>query len=445
MSAFKTCRVCPWQVTLFWLSLALMPAVLFAQNLAQTQTPSTRQPYLDLLNTSEATGDIYAPDLIEPLTVLGRLYREQGDFDQSAANLARARQILRINQGLSTLQEVFLIEELIRTEEARGDFAEVRALEQSLLTHAQIQGRDLQTFSLYQDLATKRLNLYQRYLTGERPPQIIAGCYYAKSIDLSAPQTALARILGPPLPGDRCTSGERKTVQRALLIEALAYQSLALNVLLHNDQHTSDEMLALMADIFHSSNKLNQMLGMYSDNYIGRVWRRALSKQAEDQESRVRRAQLQILFADLNLLRVQHSMRASRNDIAQLHDQYGRAYQSLVTEGVAQETLDALFTPGTPVVIPAFEANPFTSVEGMAQGDYIDAMLEIDERGRGKLLQITHQTEGVGRTDEKQFRNLVKASMFRPRMVEGKIARKTTVHIRYFVNSDDGESSGFLH
>jgi len=431
MSAFMTCRVFPWQISLLGLLLVTIPVPGLAQNLVQTQTSPSRQQYLDLLNTREEAGGVYALDLVEPLTALGSLYREQGDFEQSAASLARARQLQRISLGLSTLEEMHILEELVRTEEARGNFAEVLALEQAMLTQAQMQGGNLQTYPVFQALATKRLDLYERYRNGQRPPQIIAGCYYAKTIDLSAPQTALARILSPPQPGDHCSAGDRKTVQRALLIEALAYQGMALDVLLGNNQHTSDEMLALMAGIFHNSNKLNLMLGHYSDYFIGQVWRRALSMAAEDRESRVRRAELQILLADLNLLRVQRSMRSSRNDIVQLHEQYGQAYQSLVTEGVELETLERLFAPEIPVVIPAFETKLFISAASMEQGEYIDAMLEIDERGRGKLLQITRQTDGVSPAEQKQFRNLVRHSMFRPRMAEGTIAGKTTALVRY--------------
>lgn len=68
----------------------------------------------------------------------------------------------------------------------------------------------------------------------------------------------------------------------SLLIEALAYQGMALDVLLHNDRHTSDEMLAFMHEIFRGSNLIHRLMGEYSNSYIARLWRRALGNEAQD-------------------------------------------------------------------------------------------------------------------------------------------------------------------
>src|SRR5690606_38680429 len=138
-----------------------------------------------------------------------------------AAALERARQIVRVNYGLNSLVEAPLLRQLARSEEARGDFDAAWYLEQELLSLAERHPGDLRVVPIFRELAASRLETLDRYRAGESPPQIVLGCYYAKT---------------PPYPGERvapvyrefndnCHSGSRRVVIHSLLTEVRTYQA----------------------------------------------------------------------------------------------------------------------------------------------------------------------------------------------------------------------------
>ena len=63
----------------------------------------------------------YSIRLFEPLTSLAALYRSTDDDAFALARLERAVQILRINRGLHTFDQVPLVREIIRLERERGN------------------------------------------------------------------------------------------------------------------------------------------------------------------------------------------------------------------------------------------------------------------------------------------------------------------------------------
>src|SRR5690606_18985040 len=152
----------------------------------------------------------------------------------------------------------------------------------------------------------------------------------------------------------------------------------------------SDDMLALMQRFFRSSNQLHRVLSFGSEYVIGPVWNRVLGYEASSAAERVRRAQLQLQLADLNLLRLGRDIYF--DDYGQLYDQYRKAYQHLAAEGVDPATLDRLFAPEFPVRLPVNRAVPFVSASELQEGAWIEASFEIDERGKSRRIRITEKS-----------------------------------------------------
>lgn len=407
----------------------LVSFVLTLPGIVLGQAPATARSFLDLIQATETQAGIYDAALIEPLMSLGALYREQGSYRQSAEVLVRARELLRINHGLSTLEEVQVLDALVLTAEAQGDVVLTQEYEQALLTVAQQHIGAMDTYAVFVNLADKRMNLLNRYLAAERPPQIYAGCYYAKTIDYQALGAGQAPALVVPQTKAKCGSGDRPVVQRALLIEAIAYQGWALEALLQNGHYASDEMLALMQRFFRSSNQLHRVLSFGSEYIIGPMWNRALGFEATTAAERVRRAQLQLQLADLNLLRLGRDIYF--DDYGQLYDQYRKAYQHLAAEGVDAETLDRLFAPEFPVRLPASRAFPFFRASELQEGAWIEASFEVDERGKSRRIRITDKSEGITRAEGRDVERLIRESRFRPRLVAGSDPARTQVVVRY--------------
>lgn len=408
---------------------ALVSVLLVSPGFAQAQPTGSARPFLDLIQATEAASGIYDAALVEPLVALGALYREQGSYTQSEAVLVRARQLLRINNGLSTLEEVQVLDELVRTTEAQGDVLLTQEYEQALLNVAQQHIGALETYPVFMNLADKRMALLNRYLAAERPPQIYVGCYYAKDIDYAALGAGQVPALTIPEPDAHCTAGDRPVVQRALLIEAIAYQRWALEALLQNGRYASDETLDVMHRFFRSSNQLHRVLSFGSEYVIGPVWNRVLGFEATTAAERVRRAQLQLLLADLNLLRLGRDYYF--DDYDELYDQYSKAYQHLAAEGVDPVTLDRLFAPELPVHLPVHRPRPFAGVADVAEGPWIEASFEVDERGKSRRIRITETSEGVTRAESREVERLIRESRFRPKLVAGTEPERTQVLVRY--------------
>ena len=151
-------------------------------------------------------------DLIEPLTVLGLLYEEDEDHYLTSAAFERARQIVRVNYGFSSIEEVLLLWHLVRTEEARGSVEVAWDLEQELLKLVGRHPNDLRMVPILREIADKRTDILERYLAGEFPPQIVLGCYY--------------HFFGK----QNCHSGSRRNVISSLSMVVRRYRSDALRI-----------------------------------------------------------------------------------------------------------------------------------------------------------------------------------------------------------------------
>ena len=75
----------------------------------------------------------YSPELLAPLAALIELYRERENDALATVTIERARQVVRVNDGLHALEQVPYLEQLIRIERARGNHATAWNLQQELL------------------------------------------------------------------------------------------------------------------------------------------------------------------------------------------------------------------------------------------------------------------------------------------------------------------------
>src|SRR5690606_26781846 len=122
MVSFKPCRL-PKATA----RICLMPAAFAALPAAFAQPDLSEIKDGALADTVAAIGEVQSregpqsPDLIDPFTALGLYYQEHGDHALALAFTEQARQVLRVNYGLYSLEEAPLLRQLIISEEARGN------------------------------------------------------------------------------------------------------------------------------------------------------------------------------------------------------------------------------------------------------------------------------------------------------------------------------------
>ena len=105
-----------------------------------------QQRIIERIEQEERANGPYSEGLIGPLSDLALLYQDRGDHDLAVAVIHRVRQVVRATEGLHSLEQIPLLQQLIANEEAIGRVETAWELEQDLLTLARRQQVSLWNF-----------------------------------------------------------------------------------------------------------------------------------------------------------------------------------------------------------------------------------------------------------------------------------------------------------
>ena len=111
-------------------------------------------------------------------------------------------------------------------------------------------------------------------------------------------------------------------------------------------------------------------------------------------------------------------------------EKYERAYELLEAAGAS---IDELFSPEIPVVLPAFEPNPLVSSAARTSKGYIDVAFEVSRYGEGRDVQILDATTNATKDDKARLVRLIQSSRFRPRITDGEFGQASPVRVRYYL------------
>ena len=450
-------------------ALLALAAMARAPSLAAAEIDANAELQQQLLDTIEeilARDGPYSPAVLEPLRSLIELYQQDEEDVFAAAAIERARQVLRINEGLYTLDQVPLIEQLIRIEGARGNHTAAWDLEQELLALVRRHPDDLRTVPVLREAADRQMDVLATFLDGKRPPQLYLGCYYKGSSQSSDS-------------GD-CDSGSRRTVVRGMLADAQREYSEAIAVMLRNELYDSEELRDLelellrgidLARTLYDHDRRNEALWLVP-GLAGQAWdpwrartaavvelaawdlpyfgsesdeerqaearpdrigdsyhrgRQSLSRlyayEAASSAPLLSQAEAIVQMADWELLYSHH---------AAAIDGYDLARALLEKAGVAQASLDELFLSHLPVVLPAFQPNPLAPDESQHALGHIDVAFEITKYGRGRAVEIVESVNASPDAEHALVR-LIASSRFRPRPTSGRFTGDSHVMMRYHV------------
>ncbi|HUQ53786.1 MAG TPA: hypothetical protein VM692_16270 [Gammaproteobacteria bacterium] len=409
----------------------------------------------------------YSQRLLEPLTTLGLHYQESNDLLLALATLERAVQIVRINSGLHTLEQVPLTRQLIRIEEARGNDTGAWQREQKLLTLLRRHLDDLQTVPVLREIADKQMEVLNAVLAGARPVQVLLGCFYQE---------------WPHQDSADCHSGSRKTVIQGMLAEAQRNYADAIGVLLQHGLYASDELRDLELRVLRGVDLLRTrnedpsfgypvpMVPPYLNTASIEPWRsriapvaalaewqppqhRALAEHiAQGVSSRQVEMMSPYQRGRQSLERIyEYGAASSSPSLSQadaivqladwdlLHSHNGQALQSytaayamLEQAGTAPASIAQLFSPEMPVVLPAFQPNPLLSNETRPPTGHIDVAFEITQYGRGREIEVRDAANATAEETERLV-SLIKSNRFRPRLTDGHLAAAAPVVLRYYV------------
>jgi len=351
----------------------------------------------------------YSPHLLGPFTALIELYQEDGDDALAAATIERARQVVRINDGLHTLEQVPYMEQLIRIEKARGNDSMAWNLQQDLLALVRRYPEDLRTVTVLREDAERHMDVVAQVLGGERPPELYLGCYFRE-----------------PTPfGDAgdCASGQRSTAVQGMVAAAQRSYLQAIAVLSRNELYDSDELREMEVELLRGVDLARTLFGgQIGTYYAGRQsLYRLYGYEAAASRPLMSQASAAAQIADWELLHSNHGDAVGR---------YALVITTLRKAGVAQAQIDELFLPQLPVVLPAFQPNPLARDGTREVTGHIDVAFEITKYGRGRAIEILDAANATRDAKDRLVR-FISLSRFRPRPTNGEFVGDSRVVVRY--------------
>jgi hypothetical protein len=373
-------------------------------------TANLEQQITALTKRDQAQFGINSPDLLEPLTTLALRYQEQEEHNLAAATISRARQVIRVNYGLYTMEEAALIRQLMYTEEARGSVADAWDLEQELLSLARRYPNDLRTAPILNEIADRRIDLLERYIAGEFPPQMVLGCFFETQ--------------------DRCTAGSQRTAVHALLQDAQKNYLDAIAVISRHELYSSNELHEMEMQLVRSIYRYGPDYRIFGTYRLGH-------------ESLERLAEYDVANSEPLLTQINSLVRSvdwdmlfspNRKNQDSVLEAYEHLHDRLTAEGLAQASIDKIFLPQLPVVLPTFLPNPLASVESPVSAGFIDAAFEISRYGGSSKIAILDTTTNATRAAKSRLRQLIRRSQFRPRVSNGQVADSSAIVVRYYLN-----------
>ena len=404
MTSFETHLPFGATASLLLLAAIATPTSSFAQrDLAADQLGAIAGQIAEV----QTKGGPYSPELIDPLKTLSVLYQENGNYALASAVLDQAMQVIRANYGLRSLEQAPLLQQRIRSEETRGNSAAAWKLEQDLVALARRHPDDLSAAPILHEVGDKRMNLLDRYLAGERPPELVLGCFY------EGPHR-LQNQAGDGMAN--CTSGERQVAATAILMEAQRFYLQAINTFLRQRAYSSDELRELETKLVHDSYA-------YSGSYqIGRrSLRRLVSYDVANEAPLSQRIDSLIQVADWDLL---------FNERPAALTLYEQIHAYLEKQGAAQDSIDRLFSPETPYMLPTFAANP-AAPSDTATG-YVDLSFEVTRYGTTRRIDVV-SSMNASKDARSDLVRLIARSRFRPIVQDGQFVRAASFVVRYYV------------
>lgn len=388
--------------------VVLATIAVFGIGVAQAKAPVAARDeqwqLLDAIQLLQSEDGPYALELLDPFKTLSLLYRDSGDHRLAIAASERAMQVVRANHGLRSLEQAPLIRQQIFSQRALGNTEAAWELEQELLILAERHPNDLRTVPILRDLGDWRMDILRRYLGGTFPREIYLGCYY------------------DPIPYDdfgSCHSGSRRQVVYSLLSNAWSHYSAAIDVLLRNGQYDSAMLDELEREMIDSA----YTFGGYG---VGRAsFRRLFDYQIATGAPFLEQVEALVQLADWDLVFV--DQRGAPLGL------YEIAYEQMKQHGADQESIDRMFAPEIPIVLPTFLPNPLAAHAPRDASGYIDVAFQVTKFGKSRSIEILDATANATNDEKHDLERLISRSRFRPMLTDGQFLRTEPIVVRYYL------------
>jgi hypothetical protein len=359
----------------------------------------------------------FSPGLIYDMVTLASLYQDIDDHVAAIAVLDRAKQIVRVNNGLSSLDQAEMLQKMIVSLEAMGRFGTAALERNELLSLARGHPTDLRVGAIFAEVAAARVAAIRRWLDVDKNARpIIYGSGPSGMDDRFESTMALIRsgmTSAQQIYGDAIrATGINGSPGGPDLYEIEAN-------LMKTYWMQADHM-RLFFDTATSKHEIRESLDEIGQKSYERrvVYSEALLRPSTEKATAL------IELGDWHLL--------FKND-RDADAAYRRALDTLKRAAVSAEQIDALFTPSPdPMLIPVFAPHLIDEAQAQAYSGYVDVVVDLDAYGRSDAVRVSSRSGPATSTIVRRLEKYIAKSQFRPLFVNGQRVEKNGVALRYY-------------
>jgi len=422
--------------------------------------------YQERIKSLALTENPYSPSLREQYSALGLLLQRTGDHSGAILALESAMHIDRVNEGLFTVNQIPLVESIIASHEALGNFREVDDYHEYLyyiqlkswpaddprLLAAKEAWADWNLTSYYRQGSTINQNYVAiqhpvngsyNYVPRNQLPNLLTpgpmaansrfGDLYTNSTQFAVnaeqlidPRLRKARDLYEEIRETRATSGNSNGAFSA------EHKLAAITFAIKN---SFEHLEAVGTGTFGSSRMLTSrstpmvVTRGYSDSQDNLE---AVAQQLEQNpdSSPAETAQAWILLGDWHI----SFGRTQRAETA-----YARAWSVLQDAGVDAAASAAVFAPAPLMPVPVFALHPYSRAlnghafdEGSPYRGYADVTLDIDRSGNVRNARIDATSPDTSQTLRSTLLDFLRETRVRPAVSAGELVARDGVQLRFY-------------
>lgn len=379
--------------------------------------------YRQFLDGSLSDRGPYAIAISEAALALGQLQQDAGDFDAALVSYERSMQVLRINHGLFSVEQVPVMKAIVNLHVKRGDLAGASAMQESLFN---LQTRhhgmeDVASVPALLEWADWNVDLF--LLQDDMAPYLFSSDAEQLRMRLRDPHLALAYT-------HYTTALQLMKQQPTLADERLV---------------TTERKLAAVNFIFNRRVRdVAQKLPSYSSqersfNSPGQVLEQADIMHFADGSSALRRA----IDYSSSVPDPDYDFIAARmmelGDWYLLFDRrtaaletYEDALHLMTSAQLPQEDVDRIMAPGMPVQTPDTSYLPQQDKRRTPHAGYIDVEFDLTRYGMAVKPRIIGSSSDDDTRIRRELIHTIRNCRFRPKFVAGSAVNDETIRLRYY-------------
>ena len=390
---------------------------------AQLDRAITEQ--LDVIHSEEVSNGNNSKDLAPELLSLAVLYQQRGDHVLALPPLERARQIIRYNEGLYSLEQLPMVERTLASRDALHDDSVVEQTEDQLLELAQRNPSDARVADIYYELANRHVGTVERFLTDPSQQELTVTLNFNGLAPRreSPEETALTTLDGAR---DNYALAIRSVVRhRSPDGPSLGDVEAGLVRSYFIEAQNVNKLSPLAAQTSSRLGKPRYQEGIRAalhERGVESYWRRMrFSVKADRPETEIAAEQLEL--GDWHLVFDNNALAFAT---------YRNARLLLERSGATPEEVQKFFSPLSPMVLPTFTAGFVGPDQAAAYRGYIDTAITLNDVGKSTRFDVTGKSPQTPDEVVHRLKRYVAESRFRPRFEGDGWVPEDHLSLRYY-------------